>query len=56
MKTGLAKPWEQMVLSPFIRAMATGWYQEGSTWYYLHASNGDMVELVPGQWQMVLCL
>lgn len=22
--------------------MATGWYQEGSTWYYLHASNGDM--------------
>ncbi|EOB24695.1 choline binding protein F, partial [Streptococcus pneumoniae 357] len=23
-------------------AMATGWYQEGSTWYYLNASNGDM--------------
>ncbi|HEW8072701.1 TPA: N-acetylmuramoyl-L-alanine amidase family protein, partial [Streptococcus pneumoniae] len=23
-------------------AMATGWYQDGSTWYYLNAGNGDM--------------
>ncbi len=23
-------------------AMATGWYQEGSSWYYLDAQNGDM--------------
>ncbi len=22
--------------------MATGWYQDGSTWYYLNAGNGDM--------------
>ena len=22
--------------------MKTGWYQDGSTWYYLNASNGDM--------------
>jgi len=22
--------------------MATGWYQEGSSWYYLDAENGDM--------------
>ena len=22
--------------------MATGWYQDGSTWYYLDAQNGDM--------------
>ena len=23
-------------------AMATGWVKDGSTWYYLNASNGDM--------------
>ncbi|CTM95616.1 hypothetical protein ERS044007_02443, partial [Streptococcus pneumoniae] len=22
--------------------MATGWYQEGTTWYYLDQPNGDM--------------
>ena len=22
--------------------MATGWVKDGSTWYYLNASNGDM--------------
>ena len=22
--------------------MKTGWYKDGSTWYYLNASNGDM--------------
>ncbi len=30
--------------------MATGWYQEGSTWYYLNASNGGHEDrLVPGR-------
>ncbi|HEV3841339.1 TPA: choline-binding protein CbpF [Streptococcus pneumoniae] len=34
-----AAPWYYLRSSG---AMATGWYQDGSTWYYLDAENGDM--------------